>query len=237
MLTPSQRDAISQFQRVIPNPQLSESQQIQLLQSFNWDLERSILYYYESHPYLAVASAPTNTTGATRSRSRSSLISDAMSDNPFARLLRGVGVGSSSDNNSSNIIHDSTQSMPGAFPEDEIIREPSKLHQYFNKFINYSLQFIVNAIVLPLCVIYKALGYTLAFLLAIVMPIIGHNGLKYKIIRKTNNPTDVARRFVMRFDETIGNSTYSSGRLDTIGSNLQVAVNVVVEATVKKLII
>ncbi|ODV84981.1 hypothetical protein CANARDRAFT_28713 [[Candida] arabinofermentans NRRL YB-2248] len=203
-----QQDLLVQFQ-TITDASIPEEEQIQLLEAANWNLELAILNYFQLYPREAnnhlTSQIPTTTrrSSSMSSGSRGQQIGIQDRINNFLNQF----VGESQEPN--------TMNMPGAFPTDESIttssrQQPSKLFKYLSKAVSYTTETVVFLIVLPLFTLYKVLGFLLLILVGLIVPIIMKiQPMKYKTVKRGCDPGDVARRFIMKFDDFIGNRAKS----------------------------
>ncbi|KAG7887192.1 hypothetical protein KL925_004760 [Ogataea polymorpha] len=181
-----QEEILEQFQN-ISNCQIPVSEQIALLESVNWNLELALIQYWQLYPRRAnferrdVSMATDNpSNSASNQRSwLSSLFQNT--EETYAPL------------------------MPGSFPITEE-RQPSKLHRIVSATFKWLLDQLVLFVVVPLYVLLRILGLALLVVIGGIVPIIMklHPG-RYHVIRKNADPADMARRFIVDFDDLIGN--------------------------------
>ncbi|VEU20665.1 DEKNAAC101555 [Brettanomyces naardenensis] len=137
---------------------------------------------------------------------------------------------------------DENSDIPGGFPTDSNAqgstlaassslsstnnREPSKLHQLFTSAFRFAGDSLIYLVVVPFFILYKVIGLVLVVLVGYAAPVIRkiQQNRHYKLVKKRNDPTDVARRFVMGFDEVIGN-TVGSGTFEADTGSEETAGN------------
>ncbi|KAH3661744.1 hypothetical protein OGAPHI_005922 [Ogataea philodendri] len=107
--------------------------------------------------------------------------------------------------------------VPGSFPVVEE-RQPSKLHQMANNAVKYLIDGLVLFVVVPAYILLRVLGFVLLIVIGGVMPLILRlHPNRYHVIRRHADPGDMARRFIIEFDDMIGNRTLNNAQEEETG--------------------
>ncbi|ESX00104.1 hypothetical protein KL918_004888 [Ogataea parapolymorpha] len=197
-----QEEILEQFQN-ISNCQIPVSEQIALLESVNWNLELALIQYWQLYPRRANFERR-DVNMATDSSSNSASNSASNQRSWFSSLFQ-------------NSEETYVPLMPGSFPITEE-RQPSKLHRIVNTTFKWLLDQLVLFVVVPLYVLLRILGLALLVVIGGIVPIIMKlHPSRYHVIRKNADPADMARRFIVDFDDLIGNVSRGDADEDETG--------------------
>ncbi|ODV97882.1 hypothetical protein PACTADRAFT_376 [Pachysolen tannophilus NRRL Y-2460] len=199
-LSEEQQNTLAQF-RSISNTNISDSDIIVFLGRNNWDLELSLIDYYQVYP-----SRQTFLNHYTERINNSSMNGNSNRPNTpniFNRIWNFAGYQALSDSENGG-----TSNMPGAFISEQTVH-PSKLY----KLINNSAYYVMFILILPLVflfAIFKALIYFVVNkLFPVVSKLVGldnnSSSRTYYARKNLTNPTERSRRFIYEFDEFINN--------------------------------
>ncbi|QPG75275.1 hypothetical protein FOA43_002626 [Brettanomyces nanus] len=102
--------------------------------------------------------------------------------------------------------------------------QPSKIHRIFNRLLKVTGDALVYLIIVPFYLLYKLIGLILLIFVGYLTPVVRkiQQNRHYKLVKKLNDPTDVARRFIMEFDEMIGNRVKPENDDDAADTPLEI---------------
>ncbi|AOA64637.1 UBX domain-containing protein 3 [Komagataella phaffii CBS 7435] len=192
-------DTLNQFQS-ITNQVFSTDQAQQILQSHDWNLEASLIAAFDQNPQLPRALS---------TQSRNTVLNSNNSN--MEDSIRNAYNQAFGNSNQSTPVN---SEVPGAFPSP--YEQPSPFSDSFSKLHKVAktlLKGLITIVIIPLWVLYQLFCYLSIFAVEKIAPalnkITGLNlgsGRSIYSIRRSLDPSDNARRFIVAFDEEIGNT-------------------------------
>lgn len=231
MLTEEQRSTLREFQS-ITNSNVEEGELINILDSTDWSIEPAILLYFELFPAEANNNITRNIramsqSGRLRSASGNNINDDRLNNNdvngrnfeatPYEQFVNNFSaILNSSNERGNDVVNDieaGDDEMPGAFrTESELNRhhpQPSKLHTMVTKTFKSIRDVVLFSGLFLLLIIYKLMGFILVLFVRAVIPVLsrflGKPASGQVIHGRTAQPGDIGRKFIIEFDEAIGN--------------------------------
>lgn len=229
MLTEEQRSTLREFQS-ITNSSVDESELINILDSTDWSIEPAILLYFELFP----VEANNNITRNIRAMSQSGRLRSASGNHindgnangtgdghfegtPYEQFVNSFPAILNSSNNrgiaSVNDIEAGDDEMPGSFRTEAGVNrrhpQPSKLHTMVSKNLKSIRDVVLFSGLFFLLILYKLVGFILVLFVRTIIPVLsrflGKPTTGQVIHGRTAQPGDIARKFIIEFDDAIGN--------------------------------